>query len=115
MSATHAVLDRVNAVRGVRGSLLVSGQDGLIVAEQVMDGVDARAAAALAGSIVGRLVRTTEQAGLRAPTFVHLKAADGSILAALGQDDLVLVTIVGTDANIGLARLEMLDAVARLV
>jgi len=114
MSCTNAALDRLTAVLGVRGSLLVSCQDGIVVAEQVMDGVDARAAAALAGSIVSRLARTAEQAGLQPPTFVHLKGAAGSILAAPGRDDLVLVAIVEPDANVGLARLEMLDAMAGL-
>jgi predicted regulator of Ras-like GTPase activity (Roadblock/LC7/MglB family) len=105
----------VAGVPGVRGSLLVASGDGLVVAEHVMDGVDSRAVAALAGSVVARLVRTTEQAAMRAPTFVHLKGATGSLLAAPGPDDLVLVAIVGPEANIGLARLEMLDAVAGLV
>jgi predicted regulator of Ras-like GTPase activity (Roadblock/LC7/MglB family) len=114
MSETGAVLERVTAVPGVRGALLIASADGLVVAEQVMDGIDGRAVAALAGSVVGRLARTTEGAGMRAPTFVHLKGAAGSVLAAPGPDDLVLVAIVGPEANVGLARLEMLDAVARL-
>jgi len=36
------------------------------------------------------------------------------VLAAPGQNDLVLVALVSLDANLGLARLEMLDAVGRL-
>jgi predicted regulator of Ras-like GTPase activity (Roadblock/LC7/MglB family) len=98
----------------VRGALLVSAADGLVVAEQLMDGVDGRAAAALTGSLMGRLTRTAQQAGLDRPAFVHLRAESGSVLAAPGHHDLVLVAVVAPDANVGLARLEMIDAAARL-
>jgi predicted regulator of Ras-like GTPase activity (Roadblock/LC7/MglB family) len=108
------LLDRVTRVPGVRGALLVAAADGLVVAEQLMDGVDGRAVAALAGSLVGRLRRTAQQAGLQRPSFVHLRAEAGSVLAAPGSDDLVLVAVISPDANVGLARLEMIDAAGRL-
>lgn len=108
------LLDRVTRVPGVRGVLLVDAVDGLVVAEQLMDGVDGRAAAALAGSLVGRLTRTAQQAGHARPSFVHLRAEAGSVLAAPGPDDLVLVAVIAPDANVGLARLEMIDAAGRL-
>ena len=53
-------------------------------------------------------------AGLRPPVFVQLRGEAGSILAAPGPDDLVLVAVVGPDANLGLARLEMIEAAGRL-
>jgi predicted regulator of Ras-like GTPase activity (Roadblock/LC7/MglB family) len=114
MTPETMVLDRVTRVPGVRGALLASAGDGLVVAEQLMDGVDGRAAAALAGALVGRLLRTTGAAGFESPLFVHLRAEEGSLLAAPAPGDLVLVAVVGPDANIGLARLEMLDAAGRL-
>ena len=114
MTEVQTALERVTRVAGVRGALIASAADGLVVAEQLMDGVDGRAAAALAGSLVGRLVRTTTAAGCRTPEFVQLRAERGSILAASGGADLVLVAVLGPDANVGLARLEMLDAASRL-
>jgi predicted regulator of Ras-like GTPase activity (Roadblock/LC7/MglB family) len=51
---------------------------------------------------------------MRAPTFVHLRGNAGSVLAAPGRGDLVLVAVTGVDANLGLARVQMLDAVGRL-
>jgi predicted regulator of Ras-like GTPase activity (Roadblock/LC7/MglB family) len=114
MTATQTALDRVTRVPGVRGALIIAAADGLVVAEQLMDGVDGQAAAALTGSLVGRLVRTAESAGLRPPAFVHLRGDSGSVLAAPGPDDLVLVAVVGPDANLGLARLEMIEAAGRL-
>jgi predicted regulator of Ras-like GTPase activity (Roadblock/LC7/MglB family) len=114
MTPTQAALDRVTRVPGVRGALVVSAADGLVVAEQLMDGVDGQAAAALTGSLVGRLARTAESAGMRPPSFVHLRGDAGSVLAAPGPADLVLVAVVGPDANLGLARLEMVEAAGHL-
>ena len=113
-TATQAALDRVTRVAGVRGALVVAASDGLVVAEQLMEGVDGQAAAALTGSLVGRLKRTVESAGLRPPVFLHLRGDAGSVLAAPGPDDLVLGAVVSPDANLGLARLEMLEAAGRL-
>ncbi len=113
-TATQIALDRVTRVPGVRGALVVAASDGLVVAEQLMDGVDGQAAAALTGSLIGRLARTAESAGLRPPAFMHLRGAAGSILAAPGPEDLVLVAVVGPGANLGLARLEMIEAAGRL-
>jgi predicted regulator of Ras-like GTPase activity (Roadblock/LC7/MglB family) len=114
MTATQVALDRVTRVPGVRGALVVAAADGLVVAEQLMDGVDGQAVAALTGSLLGRLARTVESAGMRPPAFVHLRGDAGSVLAAPGPDDLVLVAVVGPDANLGLARLEMIEAAGSL-
>ena len=51
---------------------------------------------------------------MRPPAFVHLRADSGSVLAAPGPDNLVLVAVVSPDANLGLARLEMIEAAGRL-
>jgi predicted regulator of Ras-like GTPase activity (Roadblock/LC7/MglB family) len=99
MNGANLALERVTRVPGVRGSLLISADDGLVVAERLMDGIDGRA--------IGG-------AGMRAPTFVHLRGNAGSVLAAPGRYDLVLVAVMAPDANLGLARLEMLDVVGHL-
>jgi predicted regulator of Ras-like GTPase activity (Roadblock/LC7/MglB family) len=114
MNAAADVLERVTQVPGVRGSLLISADDGLIVAERLMEGIDGRAVAAMAASLVQRLGRAIAGAGLQQPRFVQLRGNTGSVLAAPGPDELLLVAIVAPDANLGRARLEMLDAVGRL-
>jgi predicted regulator of Ras-like GTPase activity (Roadblock/LC7/MglB family) len=114
VTAPTALLDRVNAVRGVRGAVLVAADDGIVIAESLMEGVDGRAAAALVASLAMRLRRAAEAAGRRTPTFLHLQAERGSVLAAPCGMDLLLVAIVGPDANLGLARLELLDAAGKL-
>lgn len=114
MSGTRDALERVTRVPGVRGALVATADDGLVVEEQLMDGMDGRATAALAGSLLGRLSRTAEGAGLRPPVFLQLRGDQGSVLMVPGSDGLLLVAVVGADANVGLARLEMLDAAGRL-
>jgi predicted regulator of Ras-like GTPase activity (Roadblock/LC7/MglB family) len=107
-------LERVSAIRGVHGAMLVSTEDGLGVADSLMEGVDGRAVAALAASLVGRLRRTTESAGLRPPRLFHLRAEKGSILAVPAANDLLVVAVTQPDANLGLARLEMFAAAERI-
>jgi predicted regulator of Ras-like GTPase activity (Roadblock/LC7/MglB family) len=109
MTATRELLERVTRVRGIRASMLVSAEDGLVVSEALMEGVDGRAVAALAASVAARLRRAVESAGLRAPVFVQLEAARGSVLAAPAGTDLLVVAVADRETDIGLARLELLD------
>jgi predicted regulator of Ras-like GTPase activity (Roadblock/LC7/MglB family) len=115
MTDPTPVLDRLTAVRGIRGSVLVSVADGLVVAESLMTGVDGRAVAALAASLANRLGRAVKHAGRCEPSFLQLQAQGGAVLAVPCGTELVLVAVTGPDANVGLARLEMLDAAGRLV
>lgn len=107
-------LERVSSIGGVQGAMLVSAEDGLVVAESLMEGVDGRAVAALAASLAGRLRRTTESAGLRPPRMIHLRAQRGSVIAVPAPNDLLVVAVARPDANLGLARLEMLEAAGRM-
>lgn len=104
-------LDRITRVRGVRGAMLVAATDGLLIAETAMEGVRTTAAAALSAALVGRLRRATAASGAGAPTFVHVEAERGAMLAVPAGDDVLLVTLTDSDVNVGLARLEMLRAV----
>jgi predicted regulator of Ras-like GTPase activity (Roadblock/LC7/MglB family) len=113
-AAVREALERLNAVRGVRGAVLVAAADGLVVAESLMEGIDGRATAALMASLATRLRRVAEAAGRAAPAFVQLQAEAGAVLGAPCADDLLLVAIAGPDANVGMARLELLEAAGRL-
>ncbi|HEX5388082.1 MAG TPA: roadblock/LC7 domain-containing protein [Gemmatimonadales bacterium] len=114
MSTPAEALDRVNAVRGIRGAMVVSLGDGLVVAESMMTGLDGRAAAALAASLAARLRRALEVAGRRPPAFVQLHGEGGSLLAVPCGDELLLVAIAGPEANVGLARLELIATAGAL-
>ena len=109
-SPFHAALDAITRVRGVRGAMLVAGDDGLVVAETLMEGVRGNAVAALAASLASRLRRAADTAGCGRPQFVHLQASAGSLLVAPAPNAMLLVVVAEADINVGLARLEMLKA-----
>jgi uncharacterized protein len=106
----HAALETITHVRGVRGAMLVAGDDGLVVAEALMEGVRGNAVAALAASLASRLRRTADTAGSGRPQFLHLQASAGSLLVAPAPNGMLLVVVADADINVGLARLEMLKA-----
>jgi predicted regulator of Ras-like GTPase activity (Roadblock/LC7/MglB family) len=106
----QAALDRVTQVRGVRGAMLVASDDGLVVAESLMEGVRGNAVAALAASLAKRFHRASETAACGVPEFLHLQASQGSLLATPAPNGMLVVVVAEADINVGLARLEMLRA-----
>ena len=107
-------LDLITRVRGVRGAMLVSAEDGLVVAEQLMEGIKGSAVAALAASLAGRLRRAMDAAGTGGAVFWHLQAEQGALLVVPG-DGTLLVAVTEPDVNIGLVRLELLRAAEAMV
>jgi predicted regulator of Ras-like GTPase activity (Roadblock/LC7/MglB family) len=110
MGGYRAVLDAVTRVRGVRGAMLVAGDDGLVVAESLMEGVKGNAVAALAASLAKRFRRASEAAQCGPPRFLHLQASEGTLFAVPAPNGMLLVVVADADVNVGLARLEMLKA-----
>lgn len=104
-------LDRITRVGSVWGALLVAADDGLIVAESVMDGVRAAAVAALAASLARQAGLVARAAGVGEPQFLHLQGAAGMLAVMAADDGLLLVAIGSDEMNLGLTRLEMLRAV----
>lgn len=114
IAQVEEAIERVTRVPGVRGCLMIGIADGLVVAERLMDGVDGAAVAALSGSVLGRLSRAVERAGLQPPRFVHLRGEQGSVLACPAADDLLLVAVTRAQADLGSIRLELLAAARSL-
>ncbi|HEV8265653.1 MAG TPA: roadblock/LC7 domain-containing protein [Gemmatimonadales bacterium] len=102
------VLDLITRVRGVRGAMLVASDDGLVVAEQLMEGIKGTAVAALAASLAGRLRRAMEAAGVGTAVFWHLQAERGALLVVPAAAGVLVVAVTEPDVNIGLVRLELL-------
>ena len=103
-------LDLITRVRGVRGAMLVSGEDGIVVAEHLMEGIKGPALAALAASLASRLRRAMEAAGVGASLFWHLQAEQGALLVVPTAGGTLVVAVAEPDVNVGLARLELLRA-----
>ena len=103
-------LDFVTRVRGVRGAMLVTGDDGLVVAEQLMEGIKGPAVAALAASVARRLGRAMETAGVGATLFWHLQAERGALLVVPAPSGLLVVR----DRSVPMGRLAILAQRAAL-
>ena len=103
-------LDSVTRVRGVRGAMLVAGEDGLIVAEALMEGVRGKAVAALAASLQKRFRQAMEAAAAGNPHFLHLQGDGGTLIVVPAPDGILVVAVGAPDMNVGLVRLEMLRA-----
>ena len=116
MSAYGALLGRVNRVSGVRGSMVVALEDGLIVEDDLMVGVPGEAAAALVASIFRRARRSVESAELGSAHFVQVEGDDGLLFAAAPPElgDLLLVVVAESWVNVGLVRLEAAKVVEAL-
>jgi len=109
-------LDLITRVRGVRGAMLVSADDGLVVAEQLMEGIKGGAVAALAASLAGKLRRAMDAAGTGTSVFWHLQAEQGALLVVPSGNEggILIVAVAEPDVNIGLVRLELLRAAEAL-
>ena len=113
-SPWSGLLDGVTRVPGVRGAMVVSADDGLVVAESSMSDVDSAAVAALAGSLMSRLTRAVGALGHEPPRVVHLEAELGAILAAPAAGGLLLAAVADAQVNVGLLRLALREAAARV-
>ena len=116
MSASkfETALELLTRVPGVRGAMLVSANDGVVVAEALMDEMKGSAVAALAASLTSRLKRAVEGSGRGVPRFVHLTASGGTLLAAPYGEELLLVAVGERSVNAGLVRIEMFRALELL-
>ena len=103
-------LDLITRVRGVRGAMVVAQDDGLVVAEQLMEGIRGSAVAALAASLATRLRKAMEAAGVGVGVFWHLQCEQGALLVVPAPSGVLLVAVAAPDVNIGLVRLELLRA-----
>lgn len=102
-------LDRLSRVRGVKGSMYVAADDGLPVAQLLMEDVNGKALAAFAASMARKVSGASAATGSGKVRFIQMQAANGVLLVCIGGE--LLVTVVAdAGVNVGLARLEMMRA-----
>ena len=109
--ALEKALDRISRVRGMRGLMWVSADDGLAVAQLLMEGVRGKAVAALAAALARKVSGAAGAVGAGPVRFVQMEAEGGTLLVARAPSDLLVVALADSRVNIGLARLEMMRAV----
>jgi predicted regulator of Ras-like GTPase activity (Roadblock/LC7/MglB family) len=109
------IVTTLSHLPGVVAAMIVGASDGLIVETSPMKGataggVDSRKhTAALAAYLYAKVTRASDAARLGTPAFMRLEAERGQI-CVVGAADVVLVTIVTSDANLGRVRLDMMKA-----
>ena len=115
MKNLSQVVAALSHLPGVVVSMAVGATDGLIVeASGIKDGAPGRPdprkhTAALGAYLYSKATRAADAARLGTPAFMRLEAEQGHI-CVVGAGDVVLVTIVTTDANLGRVRLDMMNA-----
>jgi predicted regulator of Ras-like GTPase activity (Roadblock/LC7/MglB family) len=109
------IVTTLSHLSGVVKAMIVGATDGLIIETTGMKGIAAggadsrRHTAALATYLYSKVVRASDAARLGTPSFMRLEAELGQI-CVVGIRDVVLVTIVTPDANLGRVRLDMMTA-----
>jgi predicted regulator of Ras-like GTPase activity (Roadblock/LC7/MglB family) len=107
MTSSQHALENLTAIPGVRGAMLANRDDGIVVAEAVMEDVDSGALAALASSLARRLETAAKAANGGAAVFLHLQATGGAVFVSPAGEELLLIVIADKGINVGRARLEM--------
>ena len=107
MTNHQQALETLTGIPGVRGAMLANREDGIVVAESVMENVEGQALAALASSLARRLELAAQAAKGGAASFLHLQATAGALLVAPAGPELLLIVIADKGVNVGRARLEM--------
>jgi predicted regulator of Ras-like GTPase activity (Roadblock/LC7/MglB family) len=107
--AWEASLREVIRVPGVLGALIISADDGLVVAESAMDEIATEDVAALAAALILRSTRCNAAMHHAAPASLHLVADDGALLAVAGPAPLWMVAVTRHDAEFGRVRLLLRD------
>jgi predicted regulator of Ras-like GTPase activity (Roadblock/LC7/MglB family) len=115
MKGLSQVVATLSRVPGVVVAMVVGATDGLIVETSTVIGAATGAAdmrkhtAALAAYLYSKVTRASDAARLGTPAFMRLEAERGHIFV-VGARDVVLVTVVTPDSNLGRVRLEMMNA-----
>ena len=110
MSDLTKSLERISRVRGVTGTMFVAADDGLAVAQLLMEGVNGKALAAFAASLARKVSGAAAATGAGHVRFVQVPAERGTLLVALAPRELLVVALAEPGVNVGLARLEMMRA-----
>lgn len=107
------VLARVTRVSGVRGAMIVESEAGVPVMAELTEGVDGRAAAALASSLYRRTRSASEMAAFGKLNTLQLEGENGHLVVA-DAGELLVVVVAEKQAQLGLVRLETFRAAEAL-
>jgi predicted regulator of Ras-like GTPase activity (Roadblock/LC7/MglB family) len=90
--------------------MFVAAEDGIVVAQLLMEGVNGKAVAAFAASLARKVSGAAGATGAGRLRFVQMQAERGTLLVAPAAPDLLIAALAEPGVNIGLLRLEMMRA-----
>jgi len=102
------VLNNLNKVDGVRGSLIV-GRDGLVVLSEFAEDMEENTIAAFASSVVSALENALEKMKRGTLTRFLITGEKGRVVLE-SAGNAILIVMLDSDSNLGLALLEIKNA-----
>jgi predicted regulator of Ras-like GTPase activity (Roadblock/LC7/MglB family) len=105
----QTLVEPLQRARGVRGALVVSREDGLVVSSALHEGVNGPAVAALSASLCRRIDTLTRALGQPVPMVFELSGSEGSLLAAPARSGLLVVAVTSRDADREAVRHELAE------
>ncbi|HIE33791.1 MAG TPA: hypothetical protein EYP86_01465 [Candidatus Altiarchaeales archaeon] len=99
------ILADLNSVEGVNGSL-VTGKDGLVIAQRAPAGVDIDLASAMAVTVFGTGERAVKELNQGDIIQGMIEGTAGKTLIIAGKDAILMV-MTEPNVNLGLIRIEM--------
>ncbi|MCP4568544.1 MAG: hypothetical protein GY841_13285 [FCB group bacterium] len=109
----YQILDGLNKTSGITGSMLV-GNDGIVIAADLNTQIEEDTIGALAASITSNIQKSLDRLESAPLTQVTIEADNAKLFfcdAKIG----ILVVITEPEVNIGLVRLEIKNAISRLI
>jgi len=107
------ILNEINDIPGVRGSIVLD-KDGLVIASNIMSGLEERTISAMVANIFHEIARALSAGEGDNLSGVQLLAEDGNILF-MCTAECILTVITEPGANIGLVSIKMKASLARLL
>jgi predicted regulator of Ras-like GTPase activity (Roadblock/LC7/MglB family) len=107
------ILNQINEIAGVKGSLVVDNE-GLVIASNLMSGMEERTISAMVAGIYQEIIRAIRPDQGSELSGVQLTASEGSIIF-LCAPECILTVITEPGANIGLVSIKMKASLERLM
>lgn len=106
------VLQELNKTPGIMGSMIVA-RDGMVIASDLAVGVDDEVVSALTASIAGTISKALARMDMGEMVQTMVDASRAKLFIADTEPG-YLVAVAEPDVNVGLCRLEMKSAAAKL-
>ncbi len=106
-------IEQLSHVSDIKAAAVVR-RDGLVITHTLPDGVDPKIVAAMTAAIVGTSEMATLQLAQGRFTRAIIESDEGKLLSTGAGEEALLVTLVYSDANLGLVLMAMEKAAKRV-